>query len=61
MEYMIELKADPMKGEVVFANSVMVDGHNHLFVEITDRQNKDDSVTFEYFFAPLLAQRGVIS
>jgi len=56
---MRENKIDPKKVEEVHARSVVVDGHNHLLVELTDRQSRDDSVTFENFCAPLLAQGGV--
>jgi membrane dipeptidase len=56
---MKESKVDPKKVEEVHAGSVVVDGHNHLLVELTDRQSRDDSMTFEIFCAPLLARGGV--
>jgi membrane dipeptidase len=56
---MKERRMDPKKVEELHAKSVVVDGHNHIFMELTDQQNKNQGVTFENFCAPLVAKGGM--
>lgn len=56
---MKESKIGPKKVEELLAKSVVVDGHNHIFMELTDQQqNRDEIATFENFCAPRLAKGG---
>lgn len=58
-EKMKESKIDPEKVPELHRKSVVVDGHNHIFMELIDQENKDETVTFQSFCAPLLAKGGV--
>jgi hypothetical protein len=52
-------RIDAKKVEELHAKAAVVDGHNHLLMELTDQQNKDEGVTFENFCSPLLVKGGV--
>jgi membrane dipeptidase len=57
-----KMKSEPIrseKGRTLNEEPVVVDGHNHLFMELLDQQNKTEGVSFENFCAPRLAEGGV--
>ena len=40
-------------------NSVVVDGHNHIMMELAKRRNRGDRKVFSQYYAPLIRKSGV--